>query len=47
LAMANVPIGRILREARRRDDHGGHFAAHKVPDLYASDMRAFFREIGR
>jgi len=28
-------------------DHGGHFAAHKVPDLYAADVRAFFRMIGR
>ncbi len=28
-------------------DHGGHFAAHKVPDLYVSDVRAFFRAIGR
>jgi len=28
-------------------DHGGHFAAHKVPDLYVSDVRAFFRTIGR
>jgi epoxide hydrolase len=28
-------------------DHGGHFAAHKVPDLYVSDVRSFFREIGR
>jgi epoxide hydrolase len=23
-------------------DHGGHFAAHKVPDLLVSDIRAFF-----
>jgi epoxide hydrolase len=23
-------------------DHGGHFAAHKVPDLLVSDMRGFF-----
>jgi epoxide hydrolase len=28
-------------------DHGGHFAAHKVPDLYVADVRAFFQEIGR
>jgi epoxide hydrolase len=28
-------------------DHGGHFAAHKVPDLYIADVRAFFRAIGR
>jgi pimeloyl-ACP methyl ester carboxylesterase len=28
-------------------DHGGHFAAHKVPELYVADVRAFFREIGR
>jgi epoxide hydrolase len=28
-------------------DHGGHFAAHKVPDLYVSDVQAFFREIGQ
>jgi epoxide hydrolase len=28
-------------------DHGGHFAAHKVPDLYVSDVREFFRAIGR
>jgi epoxide hydrolase len=28
-------------------DHGGHFAAYKVPDVYVSDVRAFFREIGR
>jgi pimeloyl-ACP methyl ester carboxylesterase len=24
-------------------DHGGHFAAHKAPDLLAGDIRAFFR----
>ena len=24
-------------------DHGGHFAAHKAPDLLAGDVRAFFR----
>ena len=23
-------------------DHGGHFAAHKVPDLLVADIRAFF-----
>ena len=23
-------------------DHGGHFAAHKVPDLYVADIRSFF-----
>ena len=28
-------------------DHGGHFAAHKVPDLYVADVRAFFRAPGR
>ena len=28
-------------------DHGGHFAAHKVPDLYVADVRAFFRAIAR
>jgi pimeloyl-ACP methyl ester carboxylesterase len=28
-------------------DHGGHFAAHKVPDLYVADVRALFRAIGR
>ena len=28
-------------------DHGGHFAAHKVPDLYVADVREFFRAIGR
>ena len=28
-------------------DHGGHFAAHKVPELYVSDVRSFFREVGR
>jgi pimeloyl-ACP methyl ester carboxylesterase len=28
-------------------DHGGHFAAHKVPDLYVSEVQAFYREIGR
>jgi len=26
-------------------DHGGHFAAHKAPDLYVSDVRAFFAEV--
>jgi epoxide hydrolase len=24
-------------------DHGGHFAAHKVPDLLVGDVRTFFR----
>ena len=24
-------------------DHGGHFAAHKVPDLLVGDVREFFR----
>jgi pimeloyl-ACP methyl ester carboxylesterase len=24
-------------------DHGGHFAAHKAPDLYVKDIRQFFR----
>ena len=28
-------------------DHGGHFAAHKVPNLYVDDVRAFFRAIER
>jgi hypothetical protein len=28
-------------------EHGGHFAAHKVPAMYASDVQAFFRAIGR
>ena len=28
-------------------DHGGHFAAHKVPELYVPDVRQFFRMIGR
>jgi pimeloyl-ACP methyl ester carboxylesterase len=28
-------------------DHGGHFAAHKVPDVYVADVRSFFRAIGR
>jgi pimeloyl-ACP methyl ester carboxylesterase len=28
-------------------DHGGHFAAHKVPDQYISDIQGFFRAIGR
>ena len=28
-------------------DHGGHFAAHKAPDLYVRDVREFFRSIGR
>jgi pimeloyl-ACP methyl ester carboxylesterase len=28
-------------------DHGGHFAAHKVSDLYVSEVQAFYREIGR
>jgi len=31
----------------RTYDHGGHFAAHKAPDLYAADVRDFFRAIGR
>jgi epoxide hydrolase len=26
-------------------DHGGHFAAHKVPASYVADVRAFFRAI--
>src|SRR4029450_1472457 len=29
------------------EDHGGHFAAHKVPDVYVSDVRAFYFAIGR
>ena len=24
-------------------DHGGHFAAHKAPDLLVGDVRTFFR----
>ena len=28
-------------------DHGGHFAAHKVPDLLVNDIRQFFRTVGR
>jgi pimeloyl-ACP methyl ester carboxylesterase len=28
-------------------DHGGHFAAHKVPAVYVADVRAFFRELCR
>ena len=27
--------------------HGGHFAAHKVPDRYVADVRSFFQEVGR
>jgi hypothetical protein len=27
-------------------DHGVHFAAHKVPDVYVSDVGEFFRTIG-
>lgn len=27
-------------------DRGGHFAAHKVPDLYVADIREFFRQAG-
>ena len=26
-------------------DHGGHFAAHKVPDLLVGDIREFFRSL--
>jgi len=26
-------------------DHGGHFAAHKVPDLLVGDIRDFFRSL--
>ncbi len=26
-------------------DHGGHFAAHKVPDLLVGDIRQFFRSL--
>jgi hypothetical protein len=26
-------------------DRGGHFAAHKVPDLLVGDVRAFFRPL--
>ncbi len=28
-------------------DHGGHFAPHKVPELYVPDVREFFRAIVR
>ena len=28
-------------------DRGGHFAAHKAPELYVPDVREFFRMIGR
>jgi hypothetical protein len=28
-------------------DHGGHFAAYKVPELYVPDVREFFRSIVR
>jgi epoxide hydrolase len=24
-------------------DHGGHFAAHNVPNLFVGDLREFFR----
>jgi hypothetical protein len=26
-------------------DHGGHFAAHKVPDLLVGDVRGFFHRL--
>jgi hypothetical protein len=26
-------------------DHGGHFAAHKAPELLVGDVRAFFRRL--
>ncbi len=26
-------------------DHGGHFAAMEVPDLFVGDVRAFFRSL--
>ena len=26
-------------------DHGGHFAAHKVPELLAPDIQAFFASL--
>ena len=26
-------------------DHGGHFAAHKVPELLSGDVRTFFRDL--
>ena len=26
-------------------DHGGHFAAHKVPDLLTGDVRTFFHQL--
>jgi epoxide hydrolase len=26
-------------------DHGGHYGAHKVPDLLTADVRAFFRQL--
>ena len=28
-------------------DHGGHFSAHKAPDLLVNDIREFFRTVGR
>ena len=46
-------IGRLAERDHRNiirwttHDHGGHFAAHKVPDLYVADVRAFFRTVGR
>jgi len=30
-----------------RFDHGGHFAAHKAPDLLTGDIRAFFQDLDR
>jgi hypothetical protein len=27
-------------------DHGGHFSAHKAPDLLVNDIREFFRTVG-
>lgn len=43
--LAERDHGNIVRWTTH--DHGGHFAAHKVPDLYVADVRAFFGAIGR
>ena len=49
--LTNVMIYWPSGPARRRRwstyDHGGHFAAHKVSDVYVADVRAFFRAIPR
>jgi epoxide hydrolase len=36
---------RVPPARTRRFDHGGHFAAHKAPDLLAEDIRAFFGQL--